>query len=397
MKKPQALLKYRFRQLLLLSVTFTIFYSCSSVDQTISKGNYDEAVNNLTVQLQKNDSPRKIEQLSAAYNLANNRNLDSIVSLKKSGQPDIWHQVYSHYMELQTRQNNVSVLPAEILEKINFTPVDYSTDIEASRAKAAEYHYALARKKMSEAGDELTFEAYNELQKVQNIFPGFRDVEQLMEKYREAMPVMISYQIENDYPLSLPPGMERQLESIGLSKYNTPKYQFYNARPQDQFEVFVLITVRGVKISPEKTGELAYTESVEMQDGVAYRLNDEGGFELDSAGRKIEIPKLKTLVCYVNEFKQEKSMLLTGTVEIFHRASGQKLTENTVKGEYRFSNVYAKFKGDMDALSPETFALVGSKKLDFPPDDTMIMKAGEKLAQEAAKKTLAVLKSVKPL
>lgn len=390
-----SILKSKQWQIFSVLILLLIFSACSSNKKSISSGNYDVAIDDLVEKLQKHSNSKNISMLNQAFHLANNEDIQAIQSLRSSGQPDIWEGVFDLYSELQLRQQTVGVLSPDILREINFTQVDYDMDREASAQKAALFYYTLATRSLSDGSYENHADAYNYLKKVQRIYPGFKDVEELLKGFRSVDPLFIYYHIENSYPYELPPGVESSLETIDLSKFDMPAYRFVDQKPPtDQYKVFVHITITGVKISPEQTGELAFTESAKILDGYVYKLDDDGEFVRDSLGQKIEIPKFETLVCFVNQYKQEKSMKLTGKVEIINRNTGQTLGMKSVEGESNFVNVYAKFNGDMDALSAESFELVGTQKQEFPVDAAMIIHAADNLGRDAVLKIAQVLDNV---
>ncbi|MCF8365863.1 MAG: hypothetical protein K9H16_08780 [Bacteroidales bacterium] len=395
MKLHLPLPKIKHLQFLLPAFAAILIFSCSSPNQMISKGNYDEAIDVLIKKLDGHSSPEKSKQLAMAFNAANNKDIESIHELKSTGNPDIWYDVFRFYKQLEARQQKVAQLDSVLLQTAEIKFSNYDPDVEFTREKAAIYYYALSQKYLESGTAEKKAESLNLLKAIQDFYPGFRDVDVLLANFKASEPLYIYYHIQNDYPYTLPPGTANKLENIDFSKFDTPSYRFTNSKPsQDQFKIFVQLTLTRVKISPERTGELAYTESVQMQDGIAFELNDDGGFVLDSLGQKKQVPKFKTLVCFVTEFKQEKSMMLTGKIEVIDRDSEKTMATRSITGESDFKNIYAKFKGDMDALSPETFQLVGTKKLDFPADALMIMQAGDKLAKDAAKKVIEVLDNV---
>jgi hypothetical protein len=66
-----------------------------------------------------------------------------------------------------------------------------------------------------------------------------------------------------------------------------------------------------------------------------------------------------------------------------------------VQGVSNFTHRYARFKGDLDALSPESASLIGSQKQDFPSDGAMIQHASENLFKEAAGVLSVALGNVK--
>lgn len=369
--------------------------SCNQPKKMINNGNYDQAIDLLVEKSLKSPSTEQTMQLEQAFRIATSKDLERIHDLKSSGQPDVWFAIYKTYVDLDQRQQKIAQLPPEVLGSMDFALNNYDPDIEYAREKAASYAYALAQKQLSSGDDDAHAEAWDNLKQVQSVYPGFRDVEELLNELESRKPLYVYYAVENYFPGLLPPGIDEWFQRLQLSDFDVSGYHFVSQQPADpDFKVYAEIRIMDVKIAPGKTGELAYTESVEMQDGVAYKLDESGGFVLDSNGNKIEIPKFETLACFVTEYKQTKSMLVLGEVEIFDRSTGNSLGRRNISGEAKFEHLYAKFKGDLDALSAESKALVGTKRKDFPTDSQLIRYSGMRLAEDAAKKITLVLDNV---
>jgi hypothetical protein len=381
--------------IVIIPLIMLMMASCGQPKKMISSGNYDGAIDLLVEKNLNRPTTNSVLQLEQAFHLANSGDLNDIQNLKTSGQPDIWLEVYEIYAQIAKRQEKMAMLPNDVLTSIGFTRTDYTSDLENAREKAALYHYALAQKQLSAGNEGAHSEAVDNLQKIQAIYPGFRDVEELLGRFNMVNPIKVFYAIENKFQGTLPPGVGGDLQRLDLSEFDRPKYRFVSERPDgDEFQVYAEIRLTNVKISPAKTGELSYTESVEIQDGLAYQLDEAGDFVLDSTGQKIEIPRFETLVCYVTEYKQLKSMKLLGEVEIFDRNSGKTIGYRQLTGEAKFEHLYAKFKGDLDALSPESKTLIGTKEKEFPTDGQLIMFAGMRMVEDASKKIAEVLDNV---
>ena len=221
----------------------------------------------------------------------------------------------------------------------------------------------------------------------------YRRTAYLLDSLHRTAPAPLYYQILLDYPYPLPPGMAEFITESDLAPYSTINIYFVNKKP-DPYRLYAEIRITDVKIAPEKTGELAFAESVQMQDGLAYKLDESGDFLRDSAGQKIEIPKFKTLACYVSDYQQQKSIQLFGEVLLVSVPNGKILIRKPVQGASHFTHRYARFKGDLDALSPESALLIGSRKQEFPSDGAMIQHASENLFKEAAGALSAAMENV---
>jgi hypothetical protein len=384
---------------ILISLTFLLplltILSCSSPQKAIRQGNYDHAIAVLAKEVVNDPDQENITLLNRAYEAAQLRDDKQARALQASGQPDIWEETYRLYTKMDQRQQFIAGLPQAVKDSMGFQAATYERLIRTSRYNAARYYHALAVKYRTDNLPGAPFYIFDNLARAYSIDPDFENVRAWINQFGRTNHLLIHYYSRNDYPGFLPPGIDEYFESLNLRRHSEPAYRFTPDKPADKdFHYLAKVVVTDVDIIPEKTGELAYTETVKMQDGIAYQLDDAGQFVLDENGRKIEFPKFKTLVCYVNEYKQEKAIRLRGKVEITDRATGRVVALLDITGVAEFSNIYAKFKGDIDALSTESMALIGTKELDFPSDGQMMLEAAGALSKDAAAKILQKLKAI---
>lgn len=361
-------------------LTVVLLFSCTNTNKLIEQKKYDEAVDALVLSLQKNPTDAKnIAQLDFVLIESSGNEKAQIDKLKLSGQPDIWDEVLLYYQQLDIRQQKVIPLSDTTRSLMQFKPVDYSGYIRQSCEKATQYHYTLAKKQLESKDRHDHQKAYQNLLKVNELTPGFKNVEQLLGDFKVVEPVQIFYKVVNSYRAYLPHDLEKELKYLDLSSLNTTQYQFHKKQNQaDEFNYTILIDIREVKIAPENTQEIYYVETVKVQDGIGYKLDENGNFVYDCLGRKIEFPLMKTIACYVSETVKEKSLLIAGSVEITEVATGKVIARKNVAGETKFNNRSATFKGDINALMPETFELIGSKEEEYPTDLAMILRASDR-------------------
>jgi len=383
-------------KILRVLVPIIFLLSCSSEVRLINKGKYDDAIDVLVSKM--NEKPAKakdIEALTFALNEANQSDLQNIKSLKSGGKPDIWHQVLNQYILLDKRQQKVLTLPSTTLDSLHYELVKYDAFISESRENACIFYYTQAEKLLETGTAANRQRAYNNLVLANQLLPGFRDVKKLLQQYEANKPIDVFYEVRNEFDDYLPWRLEEELVYLDLSDVNSPKYRFFNDENQaKECKYQAVITVKDIKISPENTEELYYTETAKLQDGIAYKLNDTGGFLLDSAGNKTEIPKFKTIACYVTETLQKKSLIIGGNVQIIDKSTNQAFNGKFVTGESKFEHRSAKFKGELDALSPESLELIGSKELDYPSDLEMILRASDKFKINAVNEMIEVLEKI---
>jgi tetratricopeptide (TPR) repeat protein len=362
----------------LFGILFLI--SCNSAQMLIKEQEYDDAIDRLVKSLTKNPTnSKKAAQLDYALIESKSAEISAIERLKTSGLPEIWDETLERYLRVDERQQKVGSLPDTTLRLMQYESSDLSGYIGQSRKKATGYHYAIALKHLESEHPFEKEKAYPHLVRVNELMPGYRDAATLLENFKTIEPVFIRYRVNYSYPGYLPQELKRELKFLDLSELNTHQFRFHEkAKHVERFDFLISVEITDVKILPENTQDIYYVETAQVQDGIGYRLDEEGSFRYDSLGNKIEYPLLKTIACYVTETNKEMGMKIGGTVEITDLATGIVVAGKYVVGETRFLHRSAKFKGNLNALSPETFQLVGAKDMSYPDDLTMILRAGDR-------------------
>lgn len=383
-----------------MSLLVLVFlFSCTNTYKLIEQKKYDDAVAALIQSLQKNPTDsKKIAQLDFVLIETSGNELAEIEKLKLSGRPDIWEEVLLKYRRLSKQQEKISALPDTTLTLMQFKPVDYTAFANQANDKATQFYYAAAKKQLDSNTPQDHQLAYKNLLKVDELTPGFKDVDNLLGNFKKIEPIHILYKVVNFFPGYLPNELEKELKYLDLSTMNTPQIQ-YHKKPNkaDSIAFSIAIEIHDVKIAPENTREVYYVETAKVQDGIGYKLDENNNFIYDSLGRKIEFPLLKTIACYVSETIKEKSMLIGGSVEITETATGKVIAKRNIAGEAKFLNRSAIFKGDINALTTETFALVGTKESEYPTDLEMILRASDRFKLNSLEFILAEMSKLNPV
>ena len=368
------------KKIFTLSITLMIIISgCSSSKKLMQKGFYDEAINK-SLKKVLNEKYKELNVLSNSYKLANQKDLDDITFLKKTGEPDIWDKVYSKYVSLKVRQEKVKVLPENLLSKIGFENVNYDNDIIEAKKKAAEYFYVHAKSLLKQSGCENAQKAYYEFEKVKNYYTTYKDCDSLEKAAIVKGTANVLFKILNGTTIPLPADFESILTKISMSELNQMwiNYDTKEVEGRD-YAYIILMNIKVIDVSPESIKEKQYTETKEIQDGFTYKLDSLGNVMKDSLGNDIKIPKYKTITCIVNETMQKKSAVVSGTLDYISAASEDLIKTEPVTAETFFENYFATANGDLNALTDETKKKLGNDFLPFPSNPAMILKAGEVL------------------
>jgi len=367
------------KKLTLYLIAASILTGCISAKKYLATGQYDYAIQAAVKKLAKKPTKEKmIIILDQAYKNANQQNLDRITFLKKSGEPDIWEEVFETYGKMKRRQDYVKTLPNPVLTAISYKYIDYDQEIIEAKKKAAEYFYAHGTKLMEKGDKASARTAYDEFLKVKGYYQEYKDVDSQIQKAKAAGISQVLFKMKNLSGLPLPPSFEEQLLKISLTELNTLWINYDTKEVEKKiYDYVILIDIKGIETSPESVKETQYTESKEIQDGFQYVLDKNGNVMKDSLGNDIKVPKYKTITCLVIESIQKKTAIISGTIDYLNNHTTQLIKTDPITAQSFFEHNSAKAVGDINALKPETKNKLGSQPMPFPTDPAMILQADD--------------------
>ncbi len=352
---------------------------CISSRKQIQRGNYDVAIKNSVKKLHKKPHKEKeIINLDKAYKFAMQRDNDRIIFLRKSGQPDIWEEIFSLYEKMKRRQDLVRVLPITVLNAIGFKLQDFDNDIIEAKKKAAEFLYAHAQKLLDNKDKASARLAYEQLIKVKSYYNTYRDVDAMMQKALNMGTTFVLFTMRNNTGIPLPPSFETELQKISLTDLNSKwvRYETYKVDNRN-YDYIILLNMRIIDVGPDALKEVHYTETKEVPDGFQYVLDANGNVMKDSLGNDIKIPKTKIISCNVIETQQHKSVTISGTIDFIDLNSTQTICTDPITSQFFFDHLSAIAQGNLEALKPETKEKIKIRPLPFPNDFDMILHAGD--------------------
>ncbi len=360
---------------IIIALTFT---GCISSKKLLQQEEYDLAISNSVHKLKrKPDKEKEINILSQAYKLANQKDLDNITFLKKTGEPDIWDKIFSTYFSMKIRQEKVKVLPQSLLDLIGYKYVNYDEEIIEAKKKAAAYYYTYAQTLLKENLRSKARLAYDDLQKVKEYYNSYKDTDSLMSVAIEKGTANVLFKIKNQSPILLPADFEAELTKISMTDLNKLWINYdVNEVKSRSYAYVILVNIKGIDVSPESVKEIHYTETREVADGFTYKLDDKGNVVKDSLGNDIKVPKYRTLRCEVIETQKKKSAIITGTIDYINNETNQLIKTDPVTAQTFFENSYFATNGDILALKDETKNKLNNKPMPFPPNPAMIIQAG---------------------
>ncbi|MCG2420187.1 hypothetical protein K8089_14250 [Aequorivita sp. F47161] len=377
--------------ILLFTALFSI--SCNSVKRTqkyVSQGNYDEAIMLATKKLQKDKGAKEydahIQILEEAFLKAKDEDNRKIAFLKKEKNPTNAKEIYYTYLDLQARQDLIRpLLPLYSLEmgrKANFVFTDYTTDLLASKDAYLQALYQEAIAYMQRDSKKDYRSAYNVLCEIDEIKPNYRDVSQLREDAHFKGTDFVLVNLNNHTNQVIPHKLERDLLDFNTYGLNDFWIEYHAQREQGLiYDLGIDLNFQTIQISPERISDRQFTRKQRVKDGYDYRRDRAGNIVRDSLGNPTKIDRIIDVSATVYITKQEKAVLVGGSVVYKDLNKKRQLNSFPLSSEFIFENVYATFRGDERALTAEDRRLVNNRPVPFPNNEQMVFDAGQDIKE----------------
>jgi hypothetical protein len=379
------------KKILLSILALGLIISCSTskqIERSVSAGNYDQAITNAVGKLRTNKNKRRkaeyIIMLQEAYAKANQRDVESINFLNKDNNPENFLKVYDLYVALDNRQNHIKpILPLYVNEKEVKMPLkDYSSGLITSKDRASAHLYTNATAILNQSNNtklEYRF-AYNQFNDIEAINPNYRDVRLLTEEAHQKGTDFVLVEMINDTQKVIPERLENDLLNFSTYGINNLWTVYHNAdQSNTTYDYSMRVNLREINTSPEQVKERQLIKEKQIKDGKKLLLDERGNQIKDSLGNAIEIDNLKTVRCEFYEFRQFKTVQVTGNVEYHNLNTNQLADAFPVSSQYVFEHVYANASGDRRALENDLLRFLDLRAVPFPTEEQMIYDSGEDL------------------
>ncbi len=370
----------KMHSILLFFMILTIS-GCVSSSRHLQRGNYDQAIDRAMKKLsRKPDNQDEQEVLKKAYKLAMDEDRQRIRELRRSGQPNVYAEIFRLYEQMEARQSKIRRLPSQVLNRIGYEYVNFEQEKSEAQRKAAEFLYVNG-KRLLDSGDRFDArKAYNEFVQAGNILPGYKDIERLKQQAIAWGTTQVLFTMSNQSGNPLPEGFQQELFKISLSSLNRQWLNFDSRRvDRKAYHYNVNLMLQGIMVSPERVQENEYVESRVVDDGWEYALDENGNVRKDSLGNDIRVKKTKEVTCRVKETMLLKHTAVTGRLEFVENETGQIIKTDPITAEWHFEHAFVQAFGNLDALSNETKGKLGVKPVPFPPSEVMIMNSAQVL------------------
>lgn len=332
-------------------------------------GTYDENISRIVHKIhQYPGRTRDLEELKDNYIQANQVDYNRIMTLRTTGQPDIWFEIYQAYVKMDDRQKLLMTIPEKSFLLLGVEKTDYQKELDESRYKATAYFYAHAGKLLQDAKPESARQAYDDLLKLAGMNSSYRDIDKLIRKAILGGATSVVSEMHNRTGKVISPSMVDQL-SIIIWEFKKARYgQVKPSATDDSWSFTLRVILDNMEIGQDQVKGLEYQEERDIYQGETV---------------------IDTIICLVSESRQLKKAYLSGSLEYFDPRLGQVINSVPIKVESVFSNAYATLQGNPSAAGDDTKKLLDSKKVEYPSDEQMIFTATEEFVKKAKEIILA--------
>jgi len=379
------------KKLILLIFSFFLIISCSSVKKTeeaLNSGNYDKAINialqNLRTNKDKKGKQSYVLMLENAFVKATDRDIDQIQFLLNEGNNAKLESIYNSYLLLHNRQEKIKpILPLKVYETgraavFNFT--NYSTEIINTKNKLSNYLYNNASALMNSSNKFDYRKAYDDFMYLDKINPNYKNTQELIEEAHLKGTDFVIVSMSNQTDKVIPIRLEEDLLNFSTYGLNDLWSVYHNNKQENlDYSFGMSIDLREINISPEQIREKETRIEKQVPDGKKDLIDDKGNVVKDSLGNTIQVDKLKTIVCTINELTQFKSAQVVGQVQYKNLKTNQLLDAFPVQSEFIFEHRYATYNGDKNALNSTHLNLIKLRPVYFPTNEQMVYDSGENL------------------
>ena len=354
----------------------------------LSSGNYDQAINSARSYLQNNKNKKGKQDyvylLEEAFAKAKERDLNLIKMLTKEANPSQLEKIYTTYLQLNQRQENIKpLLPLKLIKEgrnAMFPFENYTNEIIDSKNALSIYLYDNAKKLLTTT-DKMNYrKAYDDLEYLNKINPGYKNLLQLLEEAKFRGADYVSVYTKNETNMIIPVRLQNDLLDFSTLGLNDKWTIYHNAEQKGiYYDYGLIINFRQIYISPEQIKEKEFAKERIIKDGTKKLIDANGKEVLDDKGKVVLVDNLKKVNATIYEFRQFKSCQITAKIDYVNLRSNQLLKSFPITSEYVFENIYATYKGDRRASDDNYYSTFDRKTIIFPSSEQMIYDTGEDL------------------
>nr|WP_294777144.1 hypothetical protein [uncultured Flavobacterium sp.] len=368
-----------------------LIVSACGVRQTrdmLTSGDYDGAIQNAVEGLRGNKNAKGKQDyvylLEEAFAKAKERDLRNIEAWFKDANPQNLEKIYDTYVQLNARQERIRpILPVRLIKEGReaiFPFDDYSDQIVSSKNALAKYLYNNSKALLANKDKMVVRRAYDDLVYLQNLSPGFKDTDKLIEEARLKGTDFVSVYTKNETNMVIPIRLENDLLDFSTYGLNDKWTVYHSNRVKGiNYDYGLVVNFRQINISPEQIKERELQKEKLIKVGLKNLIDANGNVVKDSLGNNVKIDDMRTVRATIYEFSQFKACQVTAKVDYIDFNTNQLLQTFPLSSEFTFNYMYAKYRGDKRACEQDYFQYFDRRAVPFPSNEQMVFDTGNDL------------------
>lgn len=326
--------------------------SCNTPKKLVEKQAYNQAIDKLLPKVSgDNVKEDNVNLLKTAFHSSNQIDHGRVMELRSSGQADVWPEIYRRLSNIQTRQEILKPLSAEVKSAIGYVELDLDDEIAVSKVKAEQYLGAEVKRLLQNQSREDAQKALKLVRHLEKINPNYPNLHELRFQAILKSSENVWIKMENPLQLPIPKGFTAEVLNFNRKEIDQTLIN-YDVVPVDgkRYDLIVKITLDSINVTPERIQTVTFEE------------------------------KKDVVTAKVTEKNLSKIAKLNGKIN-FCNKSGAILYSIPYEVLSTFVYNFATIQGDKSACSEQTLALVEKKPIPFPKDESLLIDAAKKLNQ----------------
>ncbi len=337
------------KALKLLIFCLAIFLNYNVKAQECSTSDFDKSIDKLIPKAKKNKlNEKQLHLLTTSFHEANEAEHKTIMELKKSGQPDIWIDIYHRLTSIEKRQNKIKALPDNIKSIINFKELNLKQEIYTSREKAELYICAKANLLLKNINSENIIEVNKLINQLRKINPQSNNIGELMLKSVVMQSKQILFKVISPIELYIPQEWHKIILDFDSNNIYGIPFDVVQDK-STRYDLMVRIMIDEKTVSPERIETVTFEE------------------------------KKDNFKAVVTDKTMTKSATLKGKIQIIDVKNDEILISTPYQATSTFLYQYAEVSGDSTACSEKTIQLSNKQLIDFPDDKSLLKDASREL------------------
>jgi hypothetical protein len=375
----------------LLLFAFVLFIFACGVKNTqnlLTEGDYNAAIDRAVEGLRSNKNAKSKQDyvylLEEAFAKARERDLNSIRFWEQEANPQNLEKIYTTYVALANRQDQITpLLPLQLVKEnknAKFVFSNYNTEIINSKQKLSTYLYDNSKALLLTNNKDNARKAFNDLDYLNRINPNYKDTSRLMAEAQNKGTDYVKVSLQNDTNQLIPVQLQRELMDFNTYGLNQ-KWMVFDSSNQKggPYDYGLILNFKQIDISPEQIKEKEFVKEKQIKDGLKALVDDRGRTVKDSLGKPIMVDNLKKIQIRIYEFYQFKACQIVANVNFVDLKSNRVLESFPIATESVFENTYATYKGDRRATESEYYTFFDRRALPFPNNEQMVYNTAEDL------------------